>query len=391
MEFNTPLIGYLLHHTPNSIFISTEIRGQLIAWLAGDAIQYIGDANPHTLITLWLDGVPGRIDASNTTQIQQPLWSKRNLGPGDHQLVIRHEGLDESPVTLDFLRIEYEETYLPLVSGPAASIVPPNALIMDDTRLDLFEYSPPSAWNDTTHSGMPYNSSLHATTQTGAAITFKFNGTAVWYFADTDINHGKMHITLDGKLGTTIVGFSTYHLNQRLLWSATDLADGEHTVVVAHADTDGKFMTVDFFRYLPSATPETISVSTVTSTVVVSHPPTTTSRPTTTGANTNPNMLLKAMAGGILGGLALFILLGVFVYLCYRFKRSRLGHLEGCKPDYPSLLTVIPRLTSSSTPPRAQSFRNREYQKTQGHSCHPYRILGPFIHLDFLPHQQLVA
>ncbi|KAG9100683.1 hypothetical protein FS749_013554, partial [Ceratobasidium sp. UAMH 11750] len=235
---------------------------------------------------------------------------------------------------MPFKRIEYEETYLPLVSGPAASIVPPNALIVDDTRLDLIEYSPTSTWNDMARSGMPYNNSLHATTQTGAAITFKFNGTAVWYFADTDVNHGKMHITLDGKLGTTIVGFSSYHLNQRLLWSATDLVDEEHTVVITHADTDGKFMTVDFLRYLPSATLETTSVSTITSTVVVSHSPTATSRPTITGANTNPDMLLKAIACGILGGLALSTLLGVFVYLCYRFKRSRLGHLEGCKPDY---------------------------------------------------------
>ncbi|KAG9123683.1 hypothetical protein FRC07_014275, partial [Ceratobasidium sp. 392] len=317
---------------------SSSISGSdLVYFFQGDSVHFVGDQNAHTSIAFWLDGVPSLLEASNsTTQAQLPLWSRENLGPGDHELVVRHAGTNGTPVAVDFLRIEYSQMFLPLASGPAASIVPSEAAIVDDAELDSVEYSP-SNWNCTVYSGVPFNNTLHAITQPNATITFKFNGTAVWYFSGTDFDHGKVHISLDGAFGTTVTGFSTYHLNQRLLWSATDLADREHTVVITHADTDGKVMSLDFFRYLPSRKPATPSVQTVVSTIVVSETPTATARFTSEDPKHDPDWFIGIVVGNTLGGIVLLALFFALVYwrCCRGLEPNDFDLLvEECKPDY---------------------------------------------------------
>ncbi|KAG8703877.1 hypothetical protein FRC09_003890 [Ceratobasidium sp. 395] len=306
--------------------------------MAGDAVFYAGDQNAHTSISFWLDGVFTQLNASDSIiRAQQPLWSRENLGPGDHELLVRHEGVYGTPIALDFLRVEYPNTFLPLASGPAASIVPSEAVIVDNAELDLVEYSPTSGWICTAGLGLPYNNTLHTITQPGANITFKFNGTAVWYFSNTDFNHGKVHVSLDGVLGTTVVGFSTHHLNQRLLWSATDLADGEHTVVITHADTDDKVMALDFFRYLPSRQPVTPSPQTITSTIVVSEiPAAATAQITPEYTKTDPDWFVRVVIGSTLGGVVLLALIVAFIYWrCYSLDPSDFDLLmEECKPDH---------------------------------------------------------
>ncbi|KAF8751605.1 hypothetical protein RHS01_08308 [Rhizoctonia solani] len=48
-------------------------------------------------------------------------------------------------------------------------------------------------------------------------------------------------------------GYSLNPLVQRLVWSKTDLPPGTHTINITHDDSDGKYATLDFFRYVESA------------------------------------------------------------------------------------------------------------------------------------------
>ncbi|QRV75899.1 transmembrane protein [Ceratobasidium sp. AG-Ba] len=272
--------------------------------------------------------------SEHPTELQHPLWCKEGLGPGDHELVIRHEGVHGHPIALDFLRIRYNESSLPSVSGPAASIVPSDALLVDNTEVGMIDYLPTSSWDLTTYGGMPFNNTLHSSKQPGATIIFKFNGTAVWYFSDRNADHGKMHITLDGMVGTTILGFSKHHLNQRLLWSATELVDREHTVVIKHVDVEDKVMALDFFQYLPSRPPAIPSAHTITSTIILPGPPTESVQPLPVNPVNNPSLSIQAIVGGILGGIALLGLLAFMHVRYYRLGRNRLDSMEEYKPDY---------------------------------------------------------
>jgi hypothetical protein len=50
---------------------------------------------------------------------------------------------------------------------------------------------------------------MHITDKPGSFVTFKFNGTAVWYVTDYYPDHGLVNITLDGGPGELVNGRSS--------------------------------------------------------------------------------------------------------------------------------------------------------------------------------------
>ncbi|GAB1526776.1 hypothetical protein RhiTH_009948 [Rhizoctonia solani] len=92
------------------------------------------------------------------------------------------------------------------------------------------------------------------TQSSGASAQFTFNGTAIWYFTDTNSDHAQLRIRIDDdEEGEIVRGYSLNPLVQRLVWSKTDLPPGTHTINITHDDSDGKYATLDFFRYVESA------------------------------------------------------------------------------------------------------------------------------------------
>ncbi|KAF8747840.1 hypothetical protein RHS01_11245 [Rhizoctonia solani] len=77
--------------------------------------------------------------------------------------------------------------------------------------------------------GMFYARRSLLTQSSGASAQFTFNGTAIWEI---------------------VRGYSLNPLVQRLVWSKTDLPPGTHTINITHDDSDGKYATLDFFRYV---------------------------------------------------------------------------------------------------------------------------------------------
>ncbi|QRV78066.1 transmembrane protein [Ceratobasidium sp. AG-Ba] len=220
---------------------------------------------------------------------QALLWSQNNLGPGDHYIKLCHTGPRDNRLTLDYFVIESDHEFIPQSLGPAASAVPIEALFVDDTNLDQLTYSDmgwsPQNWVE------HFNDTMQVTDQADSQVTFKFNGTAVWYFASRGRDRGKFGVTLDGGEGLIIDANWDVSVYQMLLWNATDLKFGEHTVVLTHSDKLGSYMGLDFFRYLPGIPAQKHQSS------------------------------VGLIVGGVLGGLALlgFVCLGI----CFCIRRRR--------------------------------------------------------------------
>ncbi|KAG9085509.1 hypothetical protein FRC07_013361 [Ceratobasidium sp. 392] len=262
----------------------------------GDAIYYYTDPSmQNAQVRIGVGDDKGDLVSVNTTSDpQQPLWSRTGLGPGDHQITIRHAGATGEYAGLDYFRIESDHGFAPNTTGPAASSVPTEALFVDSTSSDLV-YS--GNWTTVSSDTLwtYYGGSMTMSQTPGSTITFKFTGTAVWYHATMfNLLSGTAKISVDGGPPDVINTFSHSALLQRLLWSKTDLSDEEHTVVLEHAGTESTHANLDFFRYLPSG---------------VSPSP----RPPQSQKST---VNVGAIVGGVIGGLVLgAMLMFAFVYL----------------------------------------------------------------------------
>ncbi|KAF8759984.1 hypothetical protein RHS01_01369 [Rhizoctonia solani] len=251
---------------------STQSYADLVYFFQGDAIYYYGDRGPnnHAPAMVYIDGDDKGdmvLSNSSSTQYQQLLWSKANLGPGDHQIVISNAGSGGQVMGLDYLVIESDHGFTSAGAGPAASSIPSEAIIVDDNDPNLITYI---GWDKIVYvrspssinylgSNLPsqpsrgrffyYKNTMHRTNQPGSFLTFKFNGTAVWYIAGLFPDNGMMNITLDNESAVMINGSSGSNasLTQRIIWNATELPNREHTVVIKHQDIAGLHVTLDYF------------------------------------------------------------------------------------------------------------------------------------------------
>ncbi|CAE7171515.1 unnamed protein product [Rhizoctonia solani] len=64
---------------------------------------------------------------------------------------------------------------------------------------------------------------------------------------DTYKTHARLSVTLGNKVDMIPVSSSNAQLSRRIIWSATGLEYGEHSVAVKHDDESGVFATVDYF------------------------------------------------------------------------------------------------------------------------------------------------
>ncbi|CAE6351970.1 unnamed protein product [Rhizoctonia solani] len=286
---------------------STQPLTNLIYFFQGNAIYYYGETggSDHAPVIIYLDGGNGVTIQTNTSasslQYQQLLWNKTDLGQGDHQIIITHGGGSGEVMGLDYFVVESDHDFTPSDTGPAASKIPREAIIVDDINSDHFTYS---GWEtqvlqSENNNKLHYNNTMHRTTVPGSSATFKFTGTAVWYITNLHPLNGQANITLNGVPNRMANTGSDRRLAQRIVWSEQNLAYGEHTVVVTHQDTDKKSVTVDYFMYLPGT-----------------EPPQESSSPT------------GAIVGGVVGGVALIALCAAGWIFAHRRRAAKLRGSE---------------------------------------------------------------
>ncbi|CAE6473545.1 unnamed protein product [Rhizoctonia solani] len=238
------------HYAGTASYSDTPSSRALI-FFRGKAVFYYADRGNLSLAAVSVDGQPEETVnlTSSVVMFQQVVWSK-NLTDDDHQLVIRHAGGPRTDIMIDSVAFLSGDGTVSTSAGPAASSVTSTAAILNCTDPGM-SYSP--NWRPV-EDGMFYAGRSWITQSSGASVQFTFNGTAIWYFTDTNSDHAKLRIRVDNERhGEVAQGYSPTPLAQRLVWSKTDLPPGTHTINITHDDTDGKYLTLDFFRYVPSA------------------------------------------------------------------------------------------------------------------------------------------
>ncbi|KAG8736762.1 hypothetical protein FRC12_017465, partial [Ceratobasidium sp. 428] len=312
-----------------TVHVTNVDSTRVMHFFQGDAIYYYGDKGPgYGALVVSVDGgydaQRDTVNASSSTpEYQQLLWSRTGLGPGDHQIILtREDKYGSSQISMDYFRIvSSNSTIVPSLAGPGASVVPKEALIVDDTDNSI-SYS--GGWEliqSPTAAISPRNvcffqNTIHRTTIPNATANFTFVGTAVWYFSDIDSTHGYVKISVDGAAPEQVSGFHQPQLSQRLIWHKTGLSQGQHVVTIAHGGQPTQYATVDFLMYLPSNTTTTVPNS---STPDASQQPSK-NRP----RPIRMSVIIGVAVGGVIG-------LGVFLYgalLVYQRRVYRKRFIE---------------------------------------------------------------
>ncbi|KAG9074940.1 hypothetical protein FS749_013455 [Ceratobasidium sp. UAMH 11750] len=255
---------------------------------------------------------------ANDVELRALIWTVGGLMPGDHQIVVT----GDLNLGLDWLEIvpnssDDGQSVLPSESGPGASSVPANAIVVDDTESTI-SYSG-TGWRIYL-SNANFQGGIHWTDTPGDTCTFQFNGTAVWYFTDFRNDTALATISIDGHPDETLqnkigddIGSNTLR-NQRLVWNKSGLDDGLHTLTLTHIGNSGDFLGVDFFMYLPS---------------------------TRNGSAIYPNhgnpksTRIGAIVGGIVGGVVIFALV---LFLVFRMRHCYRNEAEAKAPQMPDLV-----------------------------------------------------
>ncbi|KAG8697330.1 hypothetical protein FRC09_007936, partial [Ceratobasidium sp. 395] len=289
----------------------------------GSSIKYYADRDPKGgPITISLDGGSTvNIDGKPPTtafQFQQELWSAAALDSGDHYLVVTSVSGTIGVDWLEVVPVDGTTDTRPAQLGPGAFEIPPNAAIVDDSVVSI-EWSG-SGWQNAgdTGSAAYYQNSMHKTTNPGDSATFRFNGTAVWYFTDMINGNAPVLISIDGGQGEmvqTAPSGGAGGRTQKLAWSKTGLSDSQHTINIRHAGSAGNPAGVDFLMYMPGSGGGSNSGS-----------------PGSSGSNSGSNNTttkstpIGPIVGGVVGGVVLLALLTIFLVIRARDKREKREH-----------------------------------------------------------------
>lgn len=243
----------------NTLSVTTTPYDSAVFFFKGSSIAYYSDKfKDHDAIIISTDGRPPEtIESWDDNAWQQLLWSRSGLDQGDHQIIISRGGYRSalwSSVTLDYFDIIYREDARPSVQGPGATSAPSEFLIDDGHDRITYEGS----WSTvpSNQQSFYYGGLQHTTKIPGSSLTFTFNGTEVHYFSDKRAQNGWALISVDGGEGELVSTFlessDDRWLSQVLCWSKANMSDGPHTVTITHSDREGKYISLDFFKYTPS-------------------------------------------------------------------------------------------------------------------------------------------
>lgn len=136
-------------------------------------------------------------------------------------------------------------------AGPNATNIPKEAILVEssDQNIQLSNQSQWTNTNDLRYYGRNnWYSSSH-----GASLNYTFDGVAIWYYASVDTPNGFYTVSMDGSNPERLSGANpTGRLTQQMLWSKIGLTPGQHTLTLTQDDDNGKFINLNYFRYVVS-------------------------------------------------------------------------------------------------------------------------------------------
>ena len=119
------------------------------------------------------------------------------------------------------------------------------------------------SWTYDTACAGGYSGDSHYTKSAGAAAAISFKGTAVAWLGQKDVNYGLADVYLDGVLKETVDCYNDRNIYQQVLFSAVDLAPGEHTLRIVckgqkSASSQDSYIDVDSIVYTRGTTPNLV-------------------------------------------------------------------------------------------------------------------------------------
>ncbi|KAG8774082.1 hypothetical protein FRC19_001577 [Serendipita sp. 401] len=275
----------------------------------------------HGLYNVTLDGTTVTRDGygAGVGLYQQVLFEARDLTPGPHTITLtnnRNSTLFANR-DLDFITWEQdlgtdEDTLLDTT---------------DDDGSANFVYGPtPQAWNPDNQS-VYYSGTGHTAVSSTAFVTYTFNGSAVSIFGVVGPSQGPYTVQVDSNPVESYTARSATLFTQQLLYRATGLSDGVHTVRLANAPASlGQALTIDYAVATKVQVPivTTTSTTSTSSETTSSSTETSSAEPTETSATAAPagkSISTGAIVAIVVAGFALMAMLS-FALMMYRRKKA---------------------------------------------------------------------
>ncbi|KAG8807719.1 hypothetical protein FRC17_004295, partial [Serendipita sp. 399] len=325
----------------------------------------------HGLYNVTLDGETVTRDGLGTGLYKQVLFGAENLTPGPHSITLTNNRNSTLLGNRDLDYITWEEEL-----GTDEDTVPESTV--DDVD-PSFVYGPtPQAWNpdnQAAYSGGTGHTALSAT----SFVTYTFNGSAVSIFGVIGPSQGPYTVQLDSNPQENYTAASTIQLNQQLLYRATGLSDGVHTVRLSNAPAKaGQALTIDFARMMKIQVPIVTTTSTTSSETSTSTSETTSAEPTETSApaaSSGKSISTGAIVAIVVAGFALMAMLSFALMMYRRRKNSR---KDSADTDY---YTSKPDMTAAFPEPYTYTFGENQDDHTQA-SAGGGRYIPPSVHMQ---------
>ncbi|KIM27242.1 hypothetical protein M408DRAFT_24717 [Serendipita vermifera MAFF 305830] len=232
---------------------SSTTNGTVYVSFRGSVFYLLGPTNPSATLTLYVDG------QSRGTH-PDGHFVKLDVGEGNHQVMINAQAPESQPYAFRGIIVDSSNTsttysHTPEIYGLSASVVTPNAMILDNTD-PCIQYS--SGWDESDNEldkWAAHNGTLAMSSGASASMTIYFLGTAIWIFSSQKAlrypNSASISSTMDsGNPDSVSLSSFTANdvaLNQKLLLNYTGLTDTLHVMKLSF-DSAWDGLTFDFAR-----------------------------------------------------------------------------------------------------------------------------------------------
>lgn len=254
IEDYSPLISYDSNWSPgtsatdtkaslysDSSFTLTQTDGASASFaFNGTGVSIFGSKRGnHGFYQVTVDGNVVSIatgQVADPGQFQVPLFTSTGLNEGFHTVKLTNQG--GTFLDVDFI------TYESSVGGDDEKFVVNTVQDSDSS----FVYSPANSWgtnvpNVGTYSG----SSGHATATPGAFMTYTFKGEGVSLYGPVGPVGSPFAVSVDGGLPVSFTANKQFYQPQVLLYTATNLGPGNHSVKVSYQPSQpGQIFAIDY-------------------------------------------------------------------------------------------------------------------------------------------------
>jgi len=201
--------------------LSTAPGAQATFSFTGPSVTWIGGRSPGTGIArVSLDGVVLRdVDTySKTEEIRVPMFEATDLANTSHTLTIEVTGQQNAAATSDLIVID-------AFDAPAVTISR-----LQETDPDISYSTVGWSQGDTSRAWSAGIAALSSTA--GAQASFTFTGTGITWIGAKGPQTGIANVFLDGNLAASVDTFSPTEQIQAPVFTATGLANSNHTLTV---------------------------------------------------------------------------------------------------------------------------------------------------------------